>query len=322
MRAIQEIRQFLSPELERVDLAIRQALDSSNALMNQVIYGYMRHKGKQIRPIMVLLTTHLFGGNITKAINSAAAIELLHNASLIHDDIVDNSASRHGNPTINAQYDPHVAVIVGDYFTSNALSMSLEDGDIRVPITLGTLGKLLTMGEMDQLETALNHSLSQDDYMKVITHKTASLFVACAEVGCYASPRAMEPQLQAMRQFAVLFGRAFQIRDDIFDYFDNAAVGKPTGQDLQEGKISLPLIHALSDSDAPGHDDMMKLAMKPDKSRDDIEKVITFAKERGGIEYATKVMHQMRDQARDIIKGLGDTDDLMALFDYVIDREN
>lgn len=319
MSAIAELRSKLAADLEKVDAAIRGALDSSNELMNQVIYAYMSHRGKQMRPMMVLLTARLFHGDILKAVNSSAAVELLHNASLIHDDIVDESASRHGHPTINATHGPHVAVIVGDYFTSNALNMALLDGDIRVPMALGRLGELLTLGEMDQMETSLKQSLDPADYMNVISHKTASLFVACAEMGCYAS-RATEDDIRAMREFAECFGRAFQIRDDIFDYFDDPAIGKPTGQDLQEGKITLPLLHALS-LPTGEREAMTALALKPGKNADELKRVIDYAVAKGGVEYSCRVMRDLRDRAARAVKSLGDTRDLMTLFDFVIDRD-
>lgn len=320
MSQFERIRESVAPELERVEHVIKQTLTCDNPLMNQVIYSYMSHRGKQIRPILLLLTAKMFHGDMDKAINSAGAVELLHNASLIHDDVVDESSSRRGSITLNTEYDPHVAVIVGDYFTSNALNLSLEDGDIRVPVSLGNLGKALTLGEMDQIETAMRHSLSEDDYMTVISHKTAALFVACAEMGCYTSRYAFEPELQAMREFAELFGRAFQIKDDIFDYYESGAIGKPTGQDLQEGKITLPLLHVLT-QELPQTGEMLELAKKPHKSRQEIERLVSFAKENGGIDYAMEVMKKLRDQAAQAVKSLKDIEPILDLFDYIIERD-
>ncbi len=261
MSAIEDIRQSLKSELERLDTLISRTLDSSNTLMNQVIGNYLEHKGKQLRPMLVMLTARLFGGVNDDALTAAASVEILHNASLIHDDVVDDSGRRHGHATINAVWDNHVAVLVGDFFVSNALKLATETEDLRVIRAIADLGKLLSLGEMDQIYNARYHELNEEAYFNVISHKTASLFVTCVSMGAYCSG-VDDWRLDAIREFAELFGRCFQIKDDIFDYFDSQVIGKPTGNDLREGKVTLPLLYALSNGASPERDEMLSLCAR------------------------------------------------------------
>ena len=209
--------------------------------MDKVVKGYLQSKGKLIRPILVILTARLLGKVTDKVIASAAAVELLHNASLIHDDVVDDSKLRRGKPTINSVWDNHVAVLTGDFFLSSALQQGLSTGDIRIVNSLTSLGRLLSLGEIDQIYNARYHCLDEKAYFKVISRKTASLFVSCVEMGGYAVG-ASDEQIEPMRRFAELLGLCFQIKDDIFDYYSDERIGKPTGNDLREGKITLPLL--------------------------------------------------------------------------------
>ena len=286
MTAFADIRQSLQPELTRLDELISSSLDSSNTLMNQVIGTYLRHKGKQLRPMLVMLTARLFGGVNENVLTAAASVEILHNASLIHDDVVDDSSQRHGQETINAMWDNHVAVLVGDFFVSNALRLAARTADLRVINTIADLGKLLSLGEMDQIYNARYHELNEEAYFKVISHKTASLFVSCVAMGGYCTG-ADDESIEAMRRFAELFGLCFQIKDDIFDYFDSKAIGKPTGNDLREGKVTLPLLHALNSTTGPESEAMKALLRSGEPlSEEEIDSLIAFARANGGIEYA------------------------------------
>lgn len=324
MSAIEDIRQSLRHELDELDTLISRTLDSSNPLMNQVISNYLRYKGKQLRPMLVMLTAKLFGGVNDLAVTAAASVEILHNASLIHDDVVDDSDCRHGHDTINAVWDNHVAVLVGDFFVSNSLKLATETNDLRVIRSIADLGKLLSLGEMDQIYNARYHELNEEAYFKVISHKTASLFVTCVSMGAYCTG-VDDWRLGAIREFAELFGRCFQIKDDIFDYFDSKAIGKPTGNDLREGKVTLPLLYALTQSNAPESEAMCELLRQEGALSDaDIRRLITFANENGGVEYAYKVMENMRGEAVRILSKFDSpvTAEFIALLDFVISREN
>lgn len=325
MNAIEKVRQSLKSELNQLNTLISQSLDSSNPLMNQVIDKYLSHKGKQLRPILVMLTAQLFGEINKHTISAAAAVEILHNASLIHDDIVDESDCRHGQPTINAEWDNHIAVLIGDYFVSNSLSLATETGDLRVIRAIAELGKLLSLGEMNQLYNARSGELSEEAYFNVISHKTASLFVICTSMGAYCNG-VDDWRLDAIKEFAELFGLCFQIKDDIFDYFDSKVIGKPTGNDLRDGKVSLPLLYAVTKSPAPESEkeEMRSLIGKPEPLTDDeINCLIQFAHKHGGIDYAYSTMEKMRNDALAILDRFQSpkTAGFADLMDYVISRE-
>lgn len=298
MTPFQSIRQSLTPELQQLNELMRAALASPNALMNSVIDTYMQKKGKQLRPILVILAGKLLGRVDESTLHGAAAVELLHNASLIHDDVVDDTRLRRGSETINSLWDNHLAVLVGDFFLSNALMQSSITGDIRVVESISRLGRLLSIGELDEIYNARYNNPGEEAYFEVIYRKTASLFVSCVEIGAYmAGLDEADPRLGALREYARLLGLCFQIRDDIFDYFADETVGKPTGNDLREGKITLPLIHVLADPAVPGRDAMAELVKAETLTADEIARLTAFAVDNGGIEYARSVMDSLKAQA-------------------------
>lgn len=327
MNSLSEIQSAIAPELDALNRRIHGALSSSNELMNRVVEGYLVTKGKQIRPILVILAARLLGTVNDNVIRAAAAVEMLHNASLIHDDVVDDTDTRRGLPTVNAVWDNHIAVLVGDFFVSNSLQQAIDTDDIRVVGTIASLGKLLSLGEIDQIYNARFHCLTEEAYYGVISRKTASLFVACVEIGAYAvGISADDPRLKALREFTELLGRCFQIKDDIFDYFSDSRIGKPTGNDLREGKVTLPLLHALQ-SDAPEAEAMNALVKTETLSQEQIETLIEFAKAQGGVDYAYAVMQRMRTEAVEILRGAYGSDNAGAnafieIFDYIITRDN
>ena len=326
MTPFQTIRQTLAPDLVRLNDRIAEVLDSPNALMNSVVQHYLTTKGKQIRPILVLLSARTIGAVNDHVISGAVAVELLHNASLIHDDVVDDTLVRRGNPTINGVWDNHLAVLVGDFFLSTALRQGVSTGDIRILRSLSDLGRLLSIGELDEMYTARTNDLSEDAYFQIIFHKTASLFMSCVEIGAYAvGIDAGDPRLEALREYARLLGLCFQIRDDIFDYFSDEKIGKPTGNDLREGKITLPLLHVLRDPSLPDHDAMTALARTEHLTPDEINTLITYAVDHGGIDYAYSVMADMRRRAISLLEPLPDTPEkraFISLISYIIDREH
>lgn len=323
MATLDIIQQTISTELRMLNDRIRSVLASPNLLMNEIVENYLKTKGKQIRPILVLLSARLFGEINENAISAGAAVELLHNASLIHDDVVDETKLRRNEPTINSVWDNHIAVLVGDFFVSAALQQAISTGDMRIVSSLSSLGKLLSLGEIDQIYNARYHKLDEDSYFKVIGSKTASLFVSCVEIGGYASG-ADDERLKKLCRFAELLGLCFQIKDDIFDYFEDNNIGKPTGNDLREGKITLPLLHVLLQEELPEHDEMLALSRKDSLETEEIGRLITYAKENGGIEYAYSKMHELREQAFDTIREFQENDatrSFKAIFDYIIERE-
>ncbi len=325
MISIQSIQQSIAPELAKLNERIADTLRSSNALMNQVVENYLRSKGKQIRPILVLLSARHFGEVNDNVIAAAAAVELLHNASLIHDDVVDDTKTRRSVPTINSIWDNHIAVLVGDFFVSTSLQLAITTGDPRIIDSLARLGKLLSLGEIDQIYNARYHKLDEKAYFEIINRKTASLFVSCVEMGAYATG-ADEGMIDDMRRYAELLGLCFQIKDDIFDYYTDDVVGKPTGNDLREGKITLPLLHVLENEALPLHDEMLELSRKEELTADEIATLIDYAKENGGIDYAYAVMMRLRDEAVALLRSSSPADETTAqltdIFDYIIARDH
>ena len=323
MSALKEIQQLIAPELKALNELIASTLNSSNELMNRIVDNYLRTKGKQIRPILVILSAKLFGDVNENVIRAAAAVELLHNASLIHDDVVDETKIRRNEPTINGIWDNHIAVLVGDFFVSSSLQLAIKTGDIRIVNAIAKLGKLLSIGELNQIYCARFHNLTEPAYMQNIERKTASLFMACVEMGGYAV-NASNEDIEHISEFARLLGLCFQIKDDIFDYYEDNGIGKPTGNDLREGKITLPLLHVLSTDNSSQKADMQILSRQEDLSTDDIARLIDYAKSNGGIDYAYAKMESLRNQAAQILNNFGNkeiTNHLANILDYTIHRQ-
>lgn len=324
MTTLEAIHKTIAPELQRLNEQMSAQLATSNTLMNSVVASQLSSKGKQIRPVIVILCSKLFGNANDNTIAAAASVELLHNATLIHDDVVDDSKTRRNKPTINSIWDNHIAVLVGDYFVSCAMQQAISTGDIRIIDSLCHLGKLLSLGEIDQIYNARYHTLTEEAYYNIISNKTASLFIACAKMGCYAAG-IFDERVDRLAEFARLLGLCFQIRDDIFDYFGNDAIGKPTSNDLREGKITLPLLHVLLREDLPDHDRMVELSRKEILEDSDISTLISFAIDNGGIDYAFNEMKRLRENAEAVLDCFPASEiktSLMALFDYIIARDH
>ncbi|MBQ1737546.1 MAG: polyprenyl synthetase family protein [Muribaculaceae bacterium] len=319
---MKHIQDQLAPELDALNNIIVTTLTSSSELTNSIVTTYLKNKGKLLRPIVTLLSAQFFGGINDKALQGAAALEMLHNASLIHDDVIDEAEQRRGLPTINNVWSNHVAVLVGDFFVTGALRCGVATGDGRILSALADMGRDLSLGEIDQVDIARNHDINEDTYMEIIRAKTASLFECCAAVGGYAND-APQTAIDELRRYARLLGICFQIKDDTFDYYNDPIIGKPTGNDLREGKVTLPLIHALSREDLPEHEQMLALIGKETLSSEDIDTLIDFAKRAGGIEYAYQTMQRLRDEASAILSPYQPdetVDRFREIFDYVIDR--
>ncbi|CDE41043.1 putative uncharacterized protein [Prevotella sp. CAG:279] len=325
MTNFDEIRDLISSDLERLQKIIKQSLSSNSPLLNKIVDKYLETKGKQIRPIIVVLSAKFFGAEVSDGVLcGAASVELLHNASLIHDDVIDETKQRRGHDTINNTWDNHIAVLVGDFFVSNALACAIRTNDFRVISTISELGKELSTGEIDQIDVAKHHSIDEQTYFSIINKKTASLFQSCVKVGGY-SVGASDIDIANLSKFVELLGLSFQIKDDIFDYFKDDAIGKPTGNDMREGKVTLPLIYALSHTESPRHGEMRRLADSDSLTTEQIETLIDFAKAEGGIEYAYATMERLRAEARSILEPYPDNEAkraFLSLFDYIIKRHH
>lgn len=326
MASLQQIQSLLSFDLTKLNDQIHSQLTGGSVLMDKVVNTYLRVHGKQLRPIVLMLCARMFGDINDKVISSAAAVEILHNASLIHDDIVDDTMVRRCKPTINSLWDSHVAVLVGDFFVSTAMQRAISTGDINIIESLCHLGKLLSLGEIDQVYNATTLSFDIDDYYKIISYKTASLFVACAKMGCYAQGLGTDDaRLKALAEFAEYLGLCFQIKDDIFDYLGNEeTIGKPTGNDLKEGKVTLPLLYALKTGPEYQAAHYRAMIARDHLTDEEIAEIIRFAIENGGISFAFEEMERLRKKAESVVApfvGDENLDLLLSLFSYVISRE-
>lgn len=322
--AIDKLRHKLGAELESVNSFIESTLATANPLMGMAVSQYLKTKGKQIRPLLVLMSASMFGRVNEITLHAAASIEMLHNASLIHDDVVDATLMRRGKDTLNKVFDNRIAVLVGDFFVSNALSEALKTSDNRIVMSIAELGKELSIGEIDQINNAREHSLDESRYMDMIGNKTASLFMKCVRMGAF-SAGASSQDVDSIEHFANLLGLCFQIRDDVFDYFEDKEIGKPTGNDLRENKVSLPLIYAISTAEKSDSDRMRSLLAKGNLDDEEIATLIEFAKSNGGIEYAYDVMKSLRDKSFAILETLPTNewrDAFAYIMDYTISRHN
>ena len=320
--SLTHIQEQLRPELDALNEIIVTTLTSGSELTNNIVTSYLKNKGKLLRPIVTLLSAKFFGGINDKALQGAAALEMLHNASLIHDDVIDQAKERRGLPTINSVWSNHVAVLVGDFFVTGALRCGVATGDGRILSALADMGRDLSLGEIDQVDIARNHNIDEGTYMEIIRAKTASLFECCAVVGGYAN-NAPQTSIDELRRYARLLGICFQIKDDTFDYYHDPIIGKPTGNDLREGKVTLPLIYALQRQDMPERDEMLSLVAKDEPTSQDIDRLIDYAKRAGGIDYAYQTMERLRDEANDILSPYSPDDTVeqfREIFDYVIAR--
>lgn len=323
MDRLAKIQKRIEPELVKMNRIIRESLESDNDLMNTVVSNYLLTKGKQIRPIMVILSAKFFGEVNNHVLHAGAALEMLHNASLIHDDVVDEAALRRGKATINDQWGNHIAVLVGDFFVSNALAAGITTGNISIISSLSDLGKELSTGEVDQICNVREHRLDEEHYLSMIRKKTASLFRTCVKMGAEAVDIS-EKEYGPLAEYAELLGMCFQIRDDIFDYFSNPLIGKPTGNDLREGKVTLPLLHAIATAPEPVAFRVKEMLYKGDLDEREIGILIDFAKEYEGIEYAFSKMREMQTEADRLLESYPDSEwkeTFRQLFDYIISRD-
>lgn len=323
MDRLQIIHKPIERELEELKEMYDNSLQSDDLLLNEVLTYVRKRSGKLMRPILILLTAKLTGDISPSTYHAALAMELLHNATLVHDDIVDESEERRGRPSVNAAFNNKVAVLAGDYMLATALLHSVKTEDIRIIRIISTLGQVLAVGEIIQLENINRQSFSEEVYFDVIRKKTASLFAGSAHAGAL-SAGADEAKAEHARLFGEKIGIAFQIKDDIFDYYDSPTIGKPTGNDMREGKLTLPALYALNhcpDEKAVSIAHKIKLL---DASPEETAWLVDFVKRNGGIQYAEEVMRGYRDQALSMIpsecpESLKEA--FTAFIDYVIERE-
>lgn len=323
MDYISLIKKPIQSDLDSFISLFNESLSHTDGMLEQVLDHIRQRAGKRMRPMLILLVARNYGQVTEAALHAAVGLELLHTASLVHDDVVDESGERRGQASVNATYNNKVAVLVGDFILSTALlNVSRTHNEVIVQY-LANLGRTLSNGEILQLTNISNQEISEEVYYQVIKQKTAALFEACAGIGALSSG-ASEDDVRKAKKFGQDLGIMFQIRDDIFDYSESTEIGKPTGNDMTEGKLTLPVIYALNST---GDQEMLALAGKV-KDRtvtaDEIERLVAFTKAHGGIGYAEKRMEDFRRMTMQYINcEVGDESirqSLTAYIDFVIER--
>ena len=317
------IKQPIQKDLDDFIALFSQSLTHDDGMLGSALSHIRQRGGKRMRPILMMLMARNFGTVSAVTQHSAVGLELLHTASLVHDDVVDESGERRGQASINATYNNKVAVLVGDYILSTALLHVSYTGHQRIIEYLAELGRTLAAGEILQLSNIQNQAISEDVYYQVIKQKTAALFEACAAIGAM-SGGATEEDMQKARQFGQNLGIMFQIRDDIFDYFDSKEIGKPTGNDMTEGKLTLPVIYALNNTNFESMQTLAKKVKAGTINPDEIAVLVEFTKQQGGIDYAEQKMAEFSQICMQYIdenvKEKAIKDSLTAYVDYVVQR--
>ena len=317
------IKRPIEAELNEFIELFSKALTHEDGMLGSALSHIRQRGGKRMRPILILLMARNYGRISSVTQHSAVGLELLHTASLVHDDVVDESAERRGQASVNATYNNKVAVLVGDYILSTALLHVAYTGHRQIVEYLAELGRTLAAGEILQLSNIQNQEISEDVYYQVIQQKTAALFEACAAIGAL-SAGASDEEVKKAGEFGKNLGIIFQIRDDIFDYYDSKEIGKPTGNDMTEGKLTLPVIYALNHTYFESMHTLARKVKTGTINADEIAVLVEFTKQQGGIEYAECRMEEFSQICMDFInssvKEEAIKEALTAYVDYVIQR--
>lgn len=316
------IKSPIQEELKIFEKKFRASVRSNVSLLDTIMNYIVKRKGKQMRPILVLHCAKLFGEVNENTYRGASLVELLHTATLVHDDVVDESNMRRGFFSINALWKNKVAVLVGDYLLSKGLLLSLKNKDFKSLEILSSAVEQMSEGELLQMEKARKLDITEEIYFDIITKKTASLIASCCGIGAYSTYQ-NDYVLNDVMSMGRAIGIAFQIKDDLFDYGDNK-VGKPTGIDIIEKKMTLPLIYALNSSTKKERRSILRILQKDKKTKQEIQEVINFVEGRGGIDYAQTRMLEYKQKSIDILEKIptkASTSYLLALINFVIERK-
>lgn len=312
MTTLDDIKSAVSDELAQFEEFYQDALHSDNFLLDRIGRYTLKHKGKQLRPLFVFLSAKCFGAVNESTYRAATFIELLHSATLIHDDVVDDAAERRGFASINALYKNKIAVLAGDYLLSKGMMIALEKHDYQMLDMISETVKNMSEGEIFQLEKAKKFDISEDDYYKIIEKKTASMIGSCCAIGAVSTGASSE-LVEAMRKFGIYAGTAFQIRDDIFDYQPDNQSGKGYGNDIREHKMTLPLIHLLKESSSIERTLIISKIRLSGKRRSTIDEIIKKANEKNSLQYCEEKMNYFIQQADNQLNAIADNEAKQAL---------
>ncbi len=316
------IKRFLSTDLQRFESNFNSAVQSKVPLLDKIMKYIVKSKGKRVRPMLVLLSAKLFGEINETSYRAASLIELLHTATLVHDDVVDDANKRRGMFSINALWKNKIAVLVGDYLLSKGLLLSIQNKDFEVLEILSNAVSQMSEGELIQIEKARKLDITETVYYDIISRKTASLLASACSAGAFSANRKLEEAV-LMEKVGQKMGIAFQIKDDLFDY-GSKKIGKPTGNDIKEKKMTLPLIYTLQNCDRSTAKNIKRIFKNENKNREKISYIVDTVKKHQGIQYAHEAMLQHRDEALDLLSAVKDSEakkHFIDLINYTVERE-
>ena len=325
MLTVKEIKSSVSSEMEVFEHKFKDFMKSDVALLDKITHYIIKRKGKQMRPMFVFLIAKMLNdGKVEeKTYRAASLIELLHTATLVHDDVVDDSNERRGFFSVNAIWKNKIAVLVGDYLLSQGLLLSVDNNEFELLRILSTAVKAMSEGELLQIEKSRQLDITEEVYFDVIQKKTASLISACCGAGA-ASVTNDEDTINKLKKFGELVGLAFQIKDDIFDYGDSDKIGKPTGNDIREQKMTLPLIYVLNNESKEIAQELINIVKNHNEDKKYVKRAIQIVIESGGLEYAKKRMLELQEQAIALLTDFENNDAkeaLLSLVEYTVLRE-
>ncbi len=323
MSIIDDIKVPIATHMDEFELKFKQSMKSPVPLLEKITSYIVKRKGKQIRPMLVFLSAKMHGEINESTYRAAALIELLHTATLVHDDVVDDSNERRGFFSVNALWKNKIAVLIGDYLLSKGLLLSLDNDDFHLLKLVSNAVREMSEGELLQIEKARKLDISEEIYFEIIRQKTATLIAACCASGA-ASITQDKQIIETMKQFGTQTGIAFQIKDDLFDFGDGTEIGKPTGIDIKEKKMTLPLIYALNNSTFLEKRRIINIVKNHNENPKKVAEVIDYVFDKKGIEYAEKIMQQYKDQALNLLKDLAPSpakQSLEQLVIYTVERK-
>ena len=323
MNTIREIKKPIQQEMLLFEKKFKSSLNSNVPLLDKILHYIVKRKGKQMRPMFVFLSGKLFGDVNESSFRAASLIELLHTATLVHDDVIDDANMRRGFFSINALWKNKIAVLVGDYLLSQGLLMSLENQEYDLLQIVSKAVKEMSEGELLQIEKARKLDIEEDVYFEIIRQKTATLIAACCACGAVAANQDKE-SVERMRKFGELIGIAFQMKDDLFDYYNEDLIGKPTGIDIKEQKMTLPLIYTLKNSDKKQKKFIIQTVKNHNTNSERVAEVLDIVKRSGGIDYTIDKMKSYQKEALQVLKTFDDNESrksLELLVNFVIERK-
>lgn len=323
MNVLDDITKPVRLELEEFEVSLRSILKTKSSLLNLIVSYLMRRKGKRIRPTLVFLTANLLGKVNARTHIGATMVELLHTATLVHDDVVDEADERRGLKSINARWNNKIAVLVGDFLLAKGLLIAIENNEFEFLRTLSNAVRLMSEGELLQIQTARENNANESRYFEIIYSKTASLISSCTEIGTISVTNTPELRVR-LREFGKLLGFAFQIRDDILDFVGNSGVvGKPIGNDIREKKITLPLIYALQNVQLNQANEIIKRVKSKNNNKKSIREIINFVIENKGIDLAQNKALQLVTEAKELLSDFPINpakESLLKLANYIVER--